>query len=186
MQTAHARLLRHPLAPWSGPAVTLSAVCTRADDGTGECRFELSGPLAALVVPAPAAAARVDGLWRHTCFELFAGQPGASGYREFNFSPSGEWAAYDFGGYRAPAPPPRLPAPAIRMTLATDALSLTAVLGAGSWPSPDAALELGLAAVLEAGDGTLGYFALGHPAARPDFHDRRAFALTLAPRARSA
>ena len=60
-------------------------------------------------------------------------------------------------------------------------LSLTALLGPGSWPDPQAgALDVGLAAVLEASDGALGYFALSHPAERPDFHDRRAFALTLA------
>jgi hypothetical protein len=112
---------------------------------------------------------------------VFIARRGAASYVEFNFAPSGAWAAYAFGGYRAPAPPPPVPAPAIRTEATAGRLSLTALLGPGSWPQPEAgALEVGLAAVLETSDGALGYFALCHPAERPDFHDRRAFALTLA------
>ena len=40
---------------------------------------------------------------------------------------------------------------------------------------------LGLSAVCEARDGSLQYWALRHPAERPDFHDRRSFALAVAP-----
>jgi hypothetical protein len=180
MLAAHARLIRHPDAPWSGPDVSISATCIVRAGGAGECRFEVVGGLDAVVVPGGDAAARVDGLWRHTCFEVFVARCGEPGYLEFNFAPSGAWAAYAFSGYRTPAPPPAVPAPAISTELTAGRLSLCALAGPGSWPAPEqGALEIALAAVIEAKDGELGYFALRHPGTRPDFHDRRGFALTL-------
>jgi hypothetical protein len=182
MLTTQARLIRHPTAPWTGPEFSIAAACIVNDRGAGLCRFEVVGALDAIVVPAARTPASVDGLWRHTCFELFVGRRGAAAYREFNFSPSGAWVAYAFTGYRAVAPAPAVPVPVIRHETASGRLSLTALLGPGSWPEPGAgALEVGLAAVLEAADGALAYYALAHPAERPDFHDRRAFALTLGP-----
>src|SRR3990172_1915372 len=47
---------------------------------------------------------RVDGLWQHTCFELFIAVREEPTYYEFNFSPSGEWAAYAFKSYRDGGP----------------------------------------------------------------------------------
>jgi len=61
-----------------------------------------------LIVPPlrAAVAQRWDELWRHTCCELFAApaaftSTAAGGaYREFNFAPSGDWAAYAFDSPR--------------------------------------------------------------------------------------
>ncbi len=44
---------------------------------------------------------------------------------------------------------------------------------------PRAPLRLGLSAVIEASGGTLSYWALHHPADKPDFHNAKAFALRL-------
>jgi hypothetical protein len=44
----------------------------------------------------PRQATRVDGLWRTSCCELFLAQPDTPAYLEFNFSPTGDWAAYAF------------------------------------------------------------------------------------------
>jgi len=44
-----------------------------------------------------------------------------------------------------------------------------------------AALRLGASAVLETRDGVLSYWALAHPAARPDFHAAGGFTLRLDP-----
>jgi len=172
----HARLVRHPRAPWTGPDVSLAATLSLRADGGGECRFELAGPVAELLVPPRAAAARVAGLWKHTCFELFIGARGAAGYREFNFAPSGEWAAYEFADYRQALAPPALIAPSIRVETGGTRLVLVAEQPKGSWPG-GTDLAVGLAAVVEARDGSLGYYALAHPAAHPDFHDRRGFVL---------
>jgi len=43
----------------------------------------------------------------------------------------------------------------------------------------DAPLRLALAAVIEEESGALSYWALQHPAGKPDFHHPDAFALTL-------
>ena len=43
----------------------------------------------------------------------------------------------------------------------------------------DAALHLGLSAVIEQADGTLSYWSLHHPSGRPDFHHHSARALRL-------
>ncbi len=182
MLTTQARLVRHPRAPWTGPELSIAAACIVNDRGAGLCRFEVVGAVESIVVPAACAPVAADGLWQHTCFELFVGRRGAAAYREFNFSPSGEWASYAFTDYRAAAASPAVPTPVIRVEGAGGRLSLTALLGPASWPEPGAGvLEVGLAAVLETATGPLGYYALAHPAERPDFHDRRAFTLTLGP-----
>lgn len=141
---------------------------------------------------------RCDGLWHHTCFEAFVGVLGADNYWEFNLSPSGDWNVYRFSGYRtgqAPelaysqlpltlmgprAAPPladcRLGAPRalveLELSCALPPLLQDRVLNG-------APLELGLTAVLEGQDGELSYWALGHPASEPDFHDRRGWLLRL-------
>lgn len=53
-----------------------------------------------LALPPAAAPGRADGLWQSTCFELFLLDPQSGAYREFNFAPSGQWAAYSFDSYR--------------------------------------------------------------------------------------
>ncbi len=180
MTITPARLTRHPLARWDGPEFTVRASLALAADGAAECRFEVLGEVGALAVPVAGAPARADGLWRHTCFEAFAARAGAPGYVEFNYAPSGAWAAYAFDGYRQAAPSPQLVAPVIRAWRGEGRLELAAQTGPGGWPA-GARLEVGLAAVLELRSGALGYFALAHPAPRPDFHDRRGFVLALDP-----
>jgi hypothetical protein len=68
----------------------------------GEWRFDFIVPVAPALLKLPAAAPveRTDELWLHTCFELFLLDPESGAYREFNFAPSGRWAAYSFDGYR--------------------------------------------------------------------------------------
>ncbi len=131
---------------------------------------------APLKLPTEPASGRRDGLWRHTCFELFAAPDGGPGYREFNFSPAGAWQAYAFTGYRQGGPL----VPALAPDITTEAtpgrllarvrLPLANLPGAERW-------RLGLCAVLETGDGDLSYWALGHPPGKPDFHHPDTFAL---------
>jgi hypothetical protein len=133
-------------------------------------------PSASLRVPAMAEPARTDGLWRATCFELFAKSIGDDAYFEFNFSPSFEWAAYAFDGYRSgmrelPSHDPEIivsPA-APYFSLAVEALPAL----------PLVALQIGLSAVIEETDGTKSYWALRHPPGAPDFHHPDCFALEL-------
>lgn len=101
------------------------------------------------------------------------------GYREFNFAPSGEWAAYAFRSYREPAAQVITLDPGILVDATGDSLVLEAVIAADALPptSTAAPLRLGLSVVAEHADGALGYWALRHPPGAPDFHHPDAFAL---------
>lgn len=134
----------------------------------------------AIRLPPPAAPARRDGLWRHTCFEWFLADASGEGYREFNFSPSSQWAAYAFTRYREGMTALDLPdPPRIALAVERGALQLTArvpraalATGGGARATPR---RCGLAAVLERSDGRSAYVALAHPPGRPDFHHRAGF-----------
>jgi hypothetical protein len=99
-------------------------------------------------------------------------------YREFNFSPSSQWAAYTFQSYRAGKESLQLDEPptgwistesgGLFLQRASIAIAL----------EPDA--RIGLSAVIEETDGTKSYWALAHPPGdKPDFHDPACFALEL-------
>ncbi len=149
-------------------------------------RYRLRGDIARLRLPQTPSPERQDILWQHTCFEAFIGAGGNSGdasYREFNFSPSGQWAAYAFTAYRQRDESFVAPlAPQIVTRLFAGRLEMDVTLPPPSLPSAGR-LQLALAAVVEAddiGDGRHSYWALRHTAERPDFHRRDAFTLELA------
>ena len=58
-----------------------------------------TGKISDLFMPPLGDVSRTDELWRHTCFEAFVCGLNSAFY-EFNFAPSTQWAAYQFGGYR--------------------------------------------------------------------------------------
>ncbi len=150
-----------------------------AGDGHVVFHYRLRGEIARLRIPAPQAPARADGLWEHTCCEAFVALPAGSAYREFNFSPSGQWAIYDFSAYRQRLADPVADAPRIAVRHDSGYFELAvrvprALLpGAGPW-------DIGLCVVAETGDA-LSYWALHHPSPRPDFHHREGFAIRLDP-----
>jgi len=150
--------------------------------GSLHLSYELTGDLAQIRIPAPLSPAAVDGLWEHTCFEVFVAVAGETRYHEFNFSPSGQWAAYAFSDYRVRGTWTASQAPAISFTQTHGHLLLKAVIEAADLPQniDGKPLQLGLAAVIEASDDSLSYWALHHPEpARPDFHHRSGFILSL-------
>lgn len=166
-------LTPHPGTSRAGVAA-LTATLERTA-GHWLLRYELSGDIAGLRLPAPSAQpAFTDGLWRHTCFEVFIGRHGDAAYSEFNFSPSGDWAAYAFSAERVRAKDaPPLPAPRIACEVQPHRLTLRAWLPAAALPQRGAAAcTLGLCAVIEDAHGQLGYWALHHPGTQPDFHHR--------------
>jgi len=138
--------------------------------------FGIGAPASRFVIPEASDPDRADELWRTTCLEAFLQGAGGDAYREWNFAPSGQWAAYDFGGYREGMSPAEVASPPyIRMedNLTWWTLGATiAVDAARKW-------NLGLSAVLEEKDGTKSYWALAHPAEKPDFHASDCFAAKL-------
>jgi len=144
--------------------------------------YRLDGDLEALRIPEPRSPVRTDGLWQHTCVEAFIGQAGAPAYWEYNFSPSGAWAAYQFSGYRegmAPLMKGAAPVISTRETPGSLAVSVAVDL---SWISRATAAELvlGVAAVIETRERVLSYWALKHPAGKPDFHQAESRIVPLA------
>jgi hypothetical protein len=145
--------------------------------------YRLSADSGQLRIPDSAESRRVNGLWQHTCFEAFVRVKDRPAYFEFNFSPSGEWAAYGFRAYRDGGPlDDAVGAPDISVRKLSDQLELAATIRLGHFllVQPGMLLRLGLSAVVEASDGTFSYWALNHPAAEPDFHHPDSFALELA------
>jgi hypothetical protein len=176
-----ARLLAHPYTPgewvWG-----ISAEVQWESAATLVCHYSLHGEVSRLRVPAARAGRRADGLWQHTCFEVFAAAEPAAGYYEFNFSPSLEWAAYHFSEYREGMTPANLArAPGLQARRTPDKLELTATVhfeGLAELARVPA-LRLGLTAVVEDDSGRLSYWALRHAPGNPDFHDPDGFVLEL-------
>lgn len=173
-----ARLLPHPSTPCADVDSIAVSIVRAADVLAIE--YRLSGRIERLAVLPAAPPVRADDLWRTTCCELFVGVPGSPAYREYNFSPSGRWATYDFSSLRRRAADPEVSPPAVRSAVSGQSLQLAVTL---PWPPTSLAgpLELALSAVIESRDGALSYWALHHPAPQPDFHHRASFALRLDP-----
>jgi hypothetical protein len=165
----HAALERHPAAP-CGPLRGIQVFLNRAADGKLELRYLLEGDIERVRIPPP----RAERLWRHTCCEIFIAAEGLSAYDEYNFSPSGDWAAFAFTGYRDGSAL-AVPDPKISVTQTASRLELGAWI-ARSYPGK---LRIGLSAVVEDADGVLSYWALRHAPGKPDFHHPATFALEL-------
>jgi hypothetical protein len=144
-------------------------------DGRLMLRYRVDG-CGGLVLPPFRGRGRADDLWKTTCFELFL-YDGDGRYREFNFSPSGQWAAYDFSGYRnrvgsyEPRRTPEINHESGRslfvQTVFVDRREL------------DGAERAALAAVIEEQGGRPSYWSLAHGALKPDFHDPACFRIPL-------
>lgn len=177
-ETGHGmlELIRHPRDPAPATrAIHVGAAWT--GDGALALRYRLLGEREHLRFPASAAPERVEGLWRHTCFEVFVMAGDGPAYREFNFSPTGAWQAYGFQAYRQGGPLAEAIAPRI-VRVDEVGLGLDVLLPASELPS-GTRLRLGLSAVIETADGSLSYWALRHPPGQPDFHHPDCFALEL-------
>ncbi|HEU4517554.1 MAG TPA: DOMON-like domain-containing protein [Steroidobacteraceae bacterium] len=144
-------------------------------------RFRVEGDIGRIRLPAPGFARRSDGLWQHTCFEAFLRPDASESYHEFNFAPSGDWAAYRFGSRRAERTIPELPAPAIAFDAEPSHCSLSAEIPVAALPGLASAssLQVAVSAVVAAADGRLSYWALAHGGERPDFHDPAGFTLRV-------
>ena len=174
------QLVPHPASAPAHPSFEVWASVDHAAAfgaaATTNIWFGIGAPPARFVIP-EGAGERVDELWRTTCFEAFLRAEGTEGYREWNFAPSGDWAAYDFEAYREgmTAAPVAAP-PYVRMEDNFTWWSLGATIAVDA----DTKWQLGLSAVIEEQDGTKSYWALAHASAKPDFHHPDCFTARLA------
>lgn len=172
------RLVPHPASPPRRVTGVIAEVWADPDEVL--LTFKVDGA-DALKLPEWVTPKRRDELWKTSCFELFLRPVGAEEYCEFNLSPSSEWAAYRFSGYR--------------QGMAELAMPIEPIVDRGTPPEefvieadvdlstvPPGALLMGLSAVIEELDGTKSYWALRHPPGdTPDFHHPDCFALELPP-----
>lgn len=146
-----------------------------------EVRFRIEGEMHRLRLPPPGFARRSDGLWQHTCFEAFLRHHAGDGYYEFNFAPSGDWAAYRFVDRRRDRTSPEMPYPPFALERSRDYCELIAFIPMAALPefTGTDSIRVGLATVVEMEDESISYWALAHRTTTPDFHDPSTFALTV-------
>src|SRR5580700_8334910 len=164
--TQRALLYAHPDA--AGESVwSISAQVQLTAGATLGCHYTLHADMSRVRLTGAGAGHRVDGLWKHTCFEAFVAVDGASGHFEF---------------YRAGMTAAVLArAPGLQVRRSGGQLDLTATVhlaGAASLAQARV-LRLALAAVVEEDDGRLSYWALQHAPGNPDFHHPECFTLEL-------
>lgn len=140
--------------------------------------YRVSGEINALDIPVQSKQDRADGLWKNTCFEIFIGNFEDESYLEYNFSPSGQWAVYQFARYRSDMADVDTSAPNVGYEQSVESLTLTA-----KFAVPDAwrgrSLRVGISAVIATKTGDISYWAAAHPAGKPDFHHKDCFAVQL-------
>ena len=172
MELEYLQLIAHP----DTPPLAVSAVEAVCWFEAGQWRFRyLVEGAQQLVLPDALEVRRADDLWRSTCFEAFIGGDAAS-YREYNFAPSGQWAAYLFNS------------PRDGMRAAADDAEVW-LEGGETWIGVEAEVSanlipgspLNLTAVVEEEGSHKSYWALAHPDGPPDFHNRDCFVAHLPP-----
>ena len=169
-------LVPHPSTP-SPPALDIYAVALMHGSGKVSFRYRVRGEVSRIRLPEATKNVRTDGLWRHTCFEVFVGPKDGSSYVELNFAPSSGWAAYTFDNYRfgmkplATLKPPTIDFGSEADLLAIDVSMQMRLLTLDS--------KLGFSAVIEDVDGQVSHWSLAHPAAKADFHDASAWSASV-------
>jgi hypothetical protein len=175
-------LVPHPATPPPNPAFKVWASVDHAASlgavATTNIWYGIGAPAERFVIPRLAEPWRAEGLWQTTCFEAFFQAAGEESYREWNFAPLGNWAAYDFTGHREDMTRADVEAPPyIRMEDNFTWWTVGATIGVDA----ETHWKLGLSAILEEVDGTKSYWALAHPPGdKPDFHAADCFAAKLA------
>ena len=135
-----------------------------------EASFRIEGRVSGIVVPEPAPSVRADELWKTTCFEVFWQPIGTTRYHEFNLSPSGQWAAYEFDSYREGMREASVDAIAVsRSPAEADSSAMIEITASIAAELSDPA-QVGLTAVIEHRDGGLQYWSLAFGPGKPDFH----------------
>ncbi len=148
-----------------GPIRAITAAIKATPNGF-DAEFRLDGRIRAIRLPPPGPSVRTDELWKTSCLEIFWQPIGETSYREFNLSPSGRWAAYDFDSYREGMREAPIDAIALSCSHNDNELILKASIAA-ELASP---AQVALNGIVEHSDASLQYWALAFGPGKPDFH----------------
>jgi hypothetical protein len=172
-------LRHHPDSPCD--AVTAIDVdLTRSAGGILSLRYTVTGAIRELEIPELANPGRADELWRHTCFEVFI-RTGGETYCEFNFAPTGQWAAYRFRTRRSGRTDiAEVQDAGIGTRQFGDRYALGASLDLGAMKDlPDGPWTLAVTTIIEETSGRKSYWSIKHAPGQPDFHQLDGFVLEL-------
>jgi hypothetical protein len=174
----------HALIPFSAPPspFSLSVDCS-LESSELTLQFVLTGDITSLNLPSPSEhPVRIEGLYHHTCMEVFLKR--GKKYLEWNFSFSGDWSVFLFDDYRSKSQT-QLPlgselfivnhiSHSSRGATLKVSIPMKKLAFLGTEPT-----ELGVSAILEHPKGIFSYWALDHAESRPDFHHPKSFKLKL-------
>lgn len=163
------------------PRHRVSAIARPGDTGFLELSFEVENSDQIVWPPKlSTAVSREDGLWRSTCFECFIRNSSeAESYSEWNFSPNGNWAAYDFTAYRAGMKNADVGAPTVRETPGIGRKEYSIHFRPIEIPSFSEVYLSLTAVVLEVGVNDPFYWAFDHVGVKPDFHLKESFKMRM-------
>ena len=174
-------LVCHPDTP-TGNVTRVYAFVGSSGAGPGErvIQFHVQSERP-ILLPPPGECVRADDLWKTTCFEMFLRPEGGELYLEFNFSPSSDWAAYWFDGYRQGRRDLEVAFDPEIWVRAGDGRHVSLDIDVDISSTNSQPTAMGLAAVIEETDGAKSYWALHHAPGPPDFHNPACFTATLPP-----
>ncbi len=143
--------------------------------------YALLGPLAEIVIPAPAdIPVRKNALWEETCFEFFVASKDSGQYWEFNLSPAEHWNIYRFKSYRQDMrEEPAFTSLPFCVSRQVDSLRLSLKLDLDRIIPADRILKVAVSAVIKSINNKITYWALTHPGPQADFHRRDSFIIEL-------
>jgi len=166
------RLKPHPTTP-PLEVSAISVTMMRLMGGELLLRYRIN-QASKVVVPRGYAHRSQEDLWRRTCLEFFLYDHGGR-YREFNFAPAGDWAAFEFASYRKLIGDyvPEV-APKIDFQRGPQVITATVRLPARLL---DGVKSASLCAVIEEEGEHQSLWSLAHRRDEPDFHDPMSFAI---------
>lgn len=152
-----------------GPIRAVTAAITATATGC-DAEFRLDGDVSAIRLPEAGPSLRTDNLWKTTCFEIFWQPIGQPGYVEFNLSPSGRWASYDFDAFREGMRDAPVDAISLSCSRSDNDGAGELILKASISADLPAPAQVALNAIVEHANGGLQFWALAFSPGKPEFH----------------
>jgi hypothetical protein len=152
--------------------IQIQAECTRDSKQRLKLVFELRGEVSQIYLPEKSPnPKRRDELWKRTCFEVFFGPEQKNNYWEINLSPTGDWNAYSFTGYReGMKSESKIAGFQTQVVKTPQSLRLEATSDLYNLNLNSAPMKLSVTAVIETLEGKQSYWAFQHSGEKPDFH----------------